>query len=169
MKLKDKKGLTLVEMLCTVAILVLVSMVMVLGVQLGVRSYAKSVSYSEAQVLCSTLTTTISDELRYSGTLKVDGSGEQLAGQSGVLVLDDLIGALEGFLTEIPRHHSQGGEHIDVLRLRTLPVKAVQCLGGDGVRPGNQFIDLPDKLFFLYILSPSVYMDSPPRDGPWLG
>ena len=60
-------------MLCTVAILVLVSMVMVLGVQLGVRSYAKSVSYSEAQVLCSTLTTTISDELRYSGTLKVDG------------------------------------------------------------------------------------------------
>ena len=48
-------------------------------------------------------------------------------------------------------------EHIDVLRLRTLPVKAVQCLGGDGVRPGNQFIDLPDKLFFLYILSPSVH------------
>ena len=35
-------------MLCTVAILVLVSMVMVLGVQLGVRSYAKSVSYSGA-------------------------------------------------------------------------------------------------------------------------
>ena len=68
MKLKDKKGLTLVEMLCTVAILVLVSMVMVLGVQLGVRSYAKSVSYSEAQVLCSTLTTTISDELRYSSS-----------------------------------------------------------------------------------------------------
>ena len=34
MKLKDKKGLTLVEMLCTVAVLVLVSMVMVLGVQL---------------------------------------------------------------------------------------------------------------------------------------
>lgn len=62
-------------MLCTVAILVLVSMVMVLGVQLGVRSYAKSVSYSEAQVLCSTLTTAISDELRYSGTLKVDGNG----------------------------------------------------------------------------------------------
>lgn len=79
MKLKDKKGLTLVEMLCTVAILVLVSMVMVLGVQLGVRSYAKSVSYSEAQVLCSTLTTTISDELRYSGTLKVDGSGNVTA------------------------------------------------------------------------------------------
>ena len=85
------------------------------------------------------------------------------------MVLDDLIGALEGFLAEIPRHHPQGSEHIDVLRLRTLPVKAVQCLGGDGVRPGNQFIDLPDKLFFLYILSPSVYMDSPPRDGPWLG
>ena len=77
MKLKDKKGLTLVEMLCTVAILVLVSMVMVLGVQLGVRSYAKSVSYSEAQVLCSTLTTTISDELRYSS--QQFGSGDYTA------------------------------------------------------------------------------------------
>ena len=86
--------------------------------------------------------------------LKVDGSGEQLAGQGGVLVLDDLIGALEGFLAEIPRHHPQGSEHIDVLRLRTLPVKAVQCLGGDRVRPGNQLIDLPDKFCFLHILSP---------------
>lgn len=74
MKLKDKKGYARGNAR-SVAILVLVSMVMVLGVQLGVRSYAKSVSYSEAQVLCSTLTTTISDELRYSGTLKVDGSG----------------------------------------------------------------------------------------------
>ena len=63
MKLKDKKGLTLVEMLCTVAILVLVSMVMVLGVQLGVRSYAKSVSYSEAQVPPSSCAT-ISKALR---------------------------------------------------------------------------------------------------------
>ena len=85
------------------------------------------------------------------------------------MVLDDLIGALEGFLAEIPRHHPQGGEHIDVLRLRTLPVKAVQRLGGDRVRPGNQLIELPDKFCFLHILSPSVHMDSPPRDGPWLG
>lgn len=45
MKLKDKKGLTLVEMLCTVAILVLVSMVMVLGVQLGGKDILPAKAY----------------------------------------------------------------------------------------------------------------------------
>ena len=98
--------------------------------------------------------------------LKVDGCGEQLTGQCGIPVLDDLIGALERLLTEVLRHHPQGGERIDVLRLRALTVKAVQCLGGDGIRPGNQFIELPDKFFFLHVF-PSVHMDSSLRDGPW--
>lgn len=113
MKLKDKKGLTLVEMLCTVAILVLVSMVMVLGVQLGVRSYAKSVSYSEAQVLCSTLTTTISDELRYSGTLKVDGSGSV----TGFFSQQFGSGDYTAFTTTPEGHVQLGGKDI-------LPAKA---------------------------------------------
>ena len=113
MKLKDKKGLTLVEMLCTVAILVLVSMVMVLGVQLGVRSYAKSVSYSEAQVLCSTLTTTISDELRYSGTLKVDGSGNV----TGFFSQQFGSGDYTAFTTTPEGHVQLGGKDI-------LPAKA---------------------------------------------
>ena len=113
MKLKDKKGLTLVEMLCTVAVLVLVSMVMVLGVQLGVRSYAKSVSYSEAQVLCSTLTTTISDELRYSGTLKVDGSGNV----TGFFSQQFGSGDYTAFTTTPEGHVQLGGKDI-------LPAKA---------------------------------------------
>lgn len=113
MKLKDKKGLTLVEMLCTVAILVLVSMVMVLGVQLGVRSYAKSVSYSEAQVLCSTLTTTISDELRYSGTLKVDGNGSV----TGFFSQQFGSGDYTAFTTTPEGHVQLGGKDI-------LPAKA---------------------------------------------
>ena len=113
LKLKDKKGLTLVEMLCTVAVLVLVSMVMVLGVQLGVRSYAKSVSYSEAQVLCSTLTTTISDELRYSGTLKVDGSGNV----TGFFSQQFGSGDYTAFTTTPEGHVQLGGKDI-------LPAKA---------------------------------------------
>lgn len=113
MKLKDKKGLTLVEMLCTVAILVLVSIVMVLGVQLGVRSYEKSVSYSEAQVLCSTLTTTISDELRYSGTLKVDGSGNV----TGFFSQQFGSGDYTAFTTTPEGHVQLGGKDI-------LPAKA---------------------------------------------
>ena len=67
------KGFTLVEMLCTIVILLLISALVVTGVQLGVKSYHRSISDSEAQVLCSTLTTAVSDELRYAGTVHLTG------------------------------------------------------------------------------------------------
>ena len=70
MKCNDRRGFTLVEMLCVIVVVLLVSAAMVTGVSLAVRSYAKSVSFSEAQVLCSTLKTTVSDELRYAGTVQ---------------------------------------------------------------------------------------------------
>lgn len=69
-KLRGRKGFTLVELLCVLAVLVLVSAGMLTGVLLGVRSYAKSVSYSEAQVLLQTLKTSVSDELRYAGVVR---------------------------------------------------------------------------------------------------
>ena len=68
--------MTLVELLCALAVVLLVSAGMVLGVSLAVRSYERSVAGSEAQVLCSTLETIVSDELRYAGTLKYDEGGE---------------------------------------------------------------------------------------------
>ena len=69
MKLKDKSGLTLVEMLCCVVVMLLVSIGMVNGVSLAVRNYESSLMSSESQVLCSTLTNLVSDELRYSGAV----------------------------------------------------------------------------------------------------
>lgn len=75
MRSKRCAGFTLVEMLCAVVVLILVSMLMAVGIRLGVESYVTSVSSSEAQVLCSTLRTAVSDELRYSGSVQLDGSG----------------------------------------------------------------------------------------------
>lgn len=74
MKQKRIAGMTLVELLCALAVVLLVSAGMVLGVSLAVRSYERSVAGSEAQVLCSTLETIVSDELRYAGTLERDES-----------------------------------------------------------------------------------------------
>ena len=54
--------------------MLLVTAVMVVGIRLGTQAYVKSVSMSEAQQLCSTLTTKVSDELRYAGTIKVDST-----------------------------------------------------------------------------------------------
>lgn len=66
---KWKKGFTLVEMLCSVLVLLLVSMGMATGARIAMEHFASSVSNSEAQVLCQTITTVVSDELRYSGTV----------------------------------------------------------------------------------------------------
>ena len=63
-------GFTLVELLSTIVVLLLISALMATGIQLAVRTMRRSVTASEAQVLCSTLKTVVSDELRYSGTIQ---------------------------------------------------------------------------------------------------
>lgn len=69
---RKKAGFTMVELLCATVTLVLVAALMVTGVQLAVRAYETSVSMSEAQILCATLKTTVADELRYAGSLRVE-------------------------------------------------------------------------------------------------
>ena len=82
MKNRAKAGLTLVEMLCTVIIVLLFSVGLVNGMSLAVKSYQQSLMSSESQILVSTLTSIVSDELRYSGTVTApaDGEGPSSAG-----------------------------------------------------------------------------------------
>ena len=74
-RLRNKKGMSIVELLSAIAVMLLVTVVLVTGVRLGVKAYTKSVSMSEAQILCTTLTTAVNDELRYAGTVHIDESG----------------------------------------------------------------------------------------------
>lgn len=67
--------MSLVELLSAVLVMLLVTSLLVLGVRIGTKAYVKSVSMSEAQILCATLTTLITDELRYAGTIQVDADG----------------------------------------------------------------------------------------------
>lgn len=64
-KLRNQNGLTLTEMLCTVIIVLLFSCLVAVGANAAVRSFRISMADSQAQELCSTLTTAISDKLRY--------------------------------------------------------------------------------------------------------
>ena len=64
-KLRNQNGLTLTEMLCTVIIVLLFSGLVAVGTNAAVRSFRISMADSQAQELCSTLTTAISDKLRY--------------------------------------------------------------------------------------------------------
>lgn len=98
-KLRRKDGLTLTELLCVLVIVVLIGAVIATGVSLGLRTYERSVTYSEAQTLCSTLRTAISDELRYAGTVSVaeDGSVRYFSrsyGQNASLYADGQSGQL---------------------------------------------------------------------------
>ena len=74
-KLKSRKAFTLIEVMCVVVIMVLLSGVLLVGVRLARDSYDESISRSEGELLCSTLTTAISDELRYAGSTEVDAAG----------------------------------------------------------------------------------------------
>ena len=73
-KLIDRKGMTLTELLAGIIVMLLVAGIMVIGVKLGSDAYVKSVSMSEAQQLCSTLTSLVNDELRYCSEVYVKDS-----------------------------------------------------------------------------------------------
>ena len=72
-KLRNQNGLTLTEMLCTVIIVLLFSSLVAVGANAAVRSFRISMADSQAQELCSTLTTAISDKLRYC-TVEADNA-----------------------------------------------------------------------------------------------
>lgn len=63
---KGQDGFTLVEMLCTIVIMLLVSAAVTVGVRLAVQSYASSITHSESQSLCSAVMDAVSDEMRYA-------------------------------------------------------------------------------------------------------
>lgn len=72
-KLRNQNGLTLTEMLSTVIIVLLFSSLVAVGANAAVRSFRISMADSQAQELCSTLTTAISDKLRYC-TVEADNT-----------------------------------------------------------------------------------------------
>ena len=74
-KLRSKSGMTLTELISGIIVLLLVAGILTVGVRLGAKAYVESVSASEAQVLCATLTELVTDELRYAGSTAVDDDG----------------------------------------------------------------------------------------------
>ena len=77
-KLRDRRGFTLTELLCAVLIVLLVSALLTVGVRFAGRTYNSSMQLSEAQELCSTLTSVISDKLRFCGTVTPGADGTKL-------------------------------------------------------------------------------------------
>lgn len=64
-KLKDRSGLTLVEMLCATVILVLLCLMMNTGLNMAMTNYRAITAESETQLLLSSLSDALADKLRY--------------------------------------------------------------------------------------------------------
>ena len=89
-KLRNQNGLTLTEMLCTVIVVLLFSGLVAVGANAAVRSFRVSMADSQAQELCSTLTSVISDKLRFCGTVTQDENG----GLTQIFIQN--VGSVEG-------------------------------------------------------------------------
>ena len=74
-RLKSSRGMTFMELLCAVLILMMSTALVLVGVNLALTTYRANMEASEAQVLYSTLTTVISDKLRYCGTVETAEDG----------------------------------------------------------------------------------------------
>lgn len=72
----SKKGFTLVEMLATLVIVVLFTMLLTTFIDLTSKYFQNTVRNSDAQTLASTLTNAIQDELRYATDIEIDASAE---------------------------------------------------------------------------------------------
>ena len=117
MKKRAKAGFTLVEMLCSVILVILVSIGLANGVQLAVENYTRSIIHSESQVLCETLTTAASDKLRNCKEISPDAKPIQFFSEG--------VGKNSSFATDEAGHVLLGNQaQLDQGEKKLLPDKA---------------------------------------------
>ena len=73
-KIKSETGLTVVEMLAAVLVLVLLSLMLGTGLNMVMHAYETVVAQSEVELLLSTAVDAIADDLRYAWNVKPDSS-----------------------------------------------------------------------------------------------
>ena len=86
-KLRDTGGLTMIETLCAVLILVLLLLLVNTGLQMAMRTYRDITGESETQLLLSSLSDALIDKLRYA-VVNVDESGNYQSCSIGNVTVD---------------------------------------------------------------------------------
>lgn len=74
-KLKNNRGFSLMEMLACIVVMLLVTGIITLTIQMGVKYFTVSVRDSESQVLCGALTTAVKEELAYATNVQPSATG----------------------------------------------------------------------------------------------
>lgn len=101
-KLRSNNGMTLIELLVAILIILLSTAAVGVGVRLAMNSYRSCMEASQAQMLCSTLTTDMSDKLRFCGTVEAADDGtvkkifiQNFGDEGGYFSIDSETGRLK--------------------------------------------------------------------------
>lgn len=152
-KLKQKKGVTLMEMI--VALLVLVFLVIGIGTGMdaGMRVYNESIFQSDSATLCGILNTSIGDILRYAEDVRTPQKGAMYVDQNGTGFVDSngsLVENLSFVFTNIDYYVQDAyffvpkdadNERYGVLQLKTLRKDTVTDLVNTGAYPDLKVTD----------------------------
>ncbi len=81
-KVKNKQGISLAELLVTLIFCLLTFALVVTAMQAATRQLKKSTMQSESKMLCSSLTMSIEDVLRYAGVGTGNGGESAISGEA---------------------------------------------------------------------------------------
>lgn len=98
-KLNSESGLTLVEMLCAVVILILLGLLLNTGLQMAVNTYRAIVAQSEVELLLSTAVDAVADELRYARDVTTEADGKLISYTSDSFGENASFGLKDGQIT----------------------------------------------------------------------
>lgn len=105
---RSRAGFTLTETLAAVAILLLASSIVAAGVPAATQAYVAAVDNSNAQVLLSTTTTRLRDELSVADPNTVVVKNETTGGTAGELLYVTFDSSETGFETSIKYNDDMG-------------------------------------------------------------
>ncbi len=86
-KLRSKRGLTLMEVLCAIAVMGLLTTAIAFALPATASTYKNLTSGAEASVLCSTLSEAVSQELRFASNIR-PLPGASFASEGGPFLYD---------------------------------------------------------------------------------
>lgn len=138
-KLRSERGLTLVELLCTVVILMLLGLMLNTGLQMALRSNQDMTAQSEAQLLLSTLSSALADDLRYATNVEPKAGGELISydsdsyGSGASLKIDPSSGQVLANGKRVLPGGAYGNGAYEVVPRDGSPDKALDITYADGL------------------------------------
>jgi len=174
-KLKDSGGVTLVEMLCAVVILILLGLMLNTGLQMAVKSYREITAESETQLLLNSLVDAIAGELRCAHEVTGSGAGFTYNGGRSLSLSDGQVVVDGQQLLPTDKNGKGGAYHGGAYRVTEMNItydKDESCFTITDLRVewknGNISAETPAEGVFIRCLNPPL--EEPPEEpGPAAG